>query len=274
MTEQYGILAYPAKHSLSPAIHNAAFEYLGADARFGFLEVPDNELPAFMETVLTEPINGLAVSLPYKEVVMSYMDEIDEDARKIGAVNTIVNKGGVLYGYNTDYIGFTKALEEVAGDIAGKSAVVIGAGGASRGVVYALLKAGAQVSIFNRTKEKANELADYFANLFGVDIGSGSLEEITDSGDILINTTSAWLNDEESKIEDLMPEDLVAGYEFVMDIVYKPLITPLIAAAQKAGAKAITGEKMFLYQAAEQCKLWTGKDAPVEVMETVLNKFL
>ena len=116
MTKKYGILAYPAKHSLSPVMHNAAFKALAVDAEYGVFEVPENELPAFMEQVKHEPIDGFSVSLPYKEVMLNYMNEVDEDARKIGAVNTVVNRGGFLYGHNTDFIGSNTALEEGGGD--------------------------------------------------------------------------------------------------------------------------------------------------------------
>ncbi len=273
MTKQYGILAYPARHSLSPAVHDAAFKCLKIDAQFGFFETPESEIPSFIESVLSEPISGLAVSLPYKELVMNYMNKIDEDALKIGAVNTVVNKGGMLYAYNTDWIGVQKALEESVGDFSGMNAVVIGAGGAARGVIYALLKGGAKVGVYNRTEEKAQELAKYFGDLFGVMVESGGIDKI-DSGDILINTTSIWLENEEAKVEDLMLENVVGRFKTVMDIVYKPLITPLLAAAQKAGSKVITGDKMFLYQAAAQCELWTGEKAPIEVMRETLNNCL
>src|SRR3989338_5066305 len=152
MTKKYGILAYPAKHSLSPVMHNAAFKALALDAEYGVFEVPENELPAFMEQVKHEPIDGFSVSLPYKEVMLNYMNEVDEDARKIGAVNTVVNRGGVLYGYNTDFIGSNRALEEVCGDLNDRKAVVLGAGGAARAIIYGLLKEGSEVVVVNRNK--------------------------------------------------------------------------------------------------------------------------
>lgn len=272
-TKFYGVLAYPAKHSLSPAIHNAAFKALGLEMQFDYFEIPENELVKFMNYVKQEPVSGLAVSLPYKEVVMNYINEIDADALKIGAVNTVVNKDGILYGYNTDWIGVLGALKEVVEDIKGKKIVVIGAGGAARAVIYAALKEEAEVAIYNRTAEKAHKLADYFGKLFKVMVGSGSLEDmLKDSGEILINTTSSWIINKNAKLEELMPEDYVGKFKIMMDIVYKPLVTPLIEAARKRGLGTVTGDKMFLYQAAEQFKLWTGKKAPLEVMGAVLVK--
>ena len=269
MTKRYGILAYPAKHSLSPALHNAAFKALGIDAAFEFFEIPEEDFDGFMKSLVENGISGLAVSLPYKETIMKYLDEVDEAAKEIGAVNTVVNRDGRLYGYNTDYIGVERALEGI--ELKNKSCVVIGAGGAARGVLYALLKKGARVGVYNRTKAKAEELAKYFEKIFAVEIEHGDLQEMTESeGDILINTSSIWL-DGSAKLEDLVPEAYIKKFSVVMDIIYKPLITPLIEAAKKVGASGLTGDKMFLYQAMEQFKLWTGKEAPEEAFSYALE---
>lgn len=278
MTKQYGILGYPAKHSLSPAVQNAAFKALGIDAQFGVFEVAENELPAFMEQVKHEPIYGLSVTAPYKEVIIQYLNEVAEDAREIGAVNTVVNREGLLYGYNVDYIGLIEALKEVCSDLRGRRVCVIGAGGAARAAIYGLLKEGAEVTIFNRTAERAKSLADEFGGMFGVKVGSGGLDEI--GGDILIQTSSIWIADPQAKLEDLISPDVATAmkilqqFEVVMDVVYKPLKTPLIAAAEQLGKKFITGDKMFLYQAMEQFKLWIEKEAPVEVMGEALERVL
>lgn len=316
MTKQYGILAYPAKHSLSPVVQNAAFKEIGIDAQFGVFEIPENEFAAFMEQVRSEPkgvfadaktdlpvthsayspcvISGLSVSAPYKEVIMNYMNEIDEDAKKIGAVNTVVNRGGFLYGYNTDFIGAVKALKDVLVTLRNKKFVIVGAGGAARAVVYGILKEGGIVEIYNRTtrpsgrasqqavrplgrtpSSKAKELADYFGKMFGVEIASGDLKDMTaTSGDALIQTTSIWITEPGSSVESLFPKDFVKKFKVVMDIVHKPLITPVLAAAKDYGIPIISCNRMFLYQALEQFKLWTGKEAPRKVMEDTLNKIL
>jgi len=253
MSKRYGILANPAKHSLSPVVQNAAFKEMGIDAQFGIFEIPQNEFASFMEHVKHDPIYGLSVSSPYKRDVMEYLSEINEDAEKIGAVNTIVNKSGNLYGYNVDYIGINKALEEASGDLEGKKVIIVGAGGAARAAVYGLLKAGAQVSIYNRTTEAAKELASVFSTMFGVNIVSGGLSDMLDAdGDILVQTTSIWISNPGATLEGLLPPDYLKKFEVVMDIVYKPLVTPLIEAAKSFGIKAVTGDKMFLYQAFEQ----------------------
>jgi shikimate dehydrogenase len=275
MTKQYGILAYPAKHSLSPAVQNAAFSSLKIDAQFGVFEIQENELPAFMEQVRNDPISGMSVSSPYKEIIMNYMNEMDEDAKKIGAVNTVVNRGGFLYGYNTDFIGATKALVDATGSLKDKKFVIIGAGGAARAVVYGILKEGGIVEIYNRTSGKAKELADYFGKMFGVKITSGDLKDVVPvTGDALIQTTSIWITKPGSSVEDLFPRDFVKNFKVVMDIVHKPLITPVLAAAAYYGIPIICCDRMFLYQAFEQFKLWTGKEAPREVMEAELRRVL
>lgn len=240
----YGILGFPAKHSLSPVMHNAAFKALGIDARYDVFEIPKNELASFIKRVKEEPIYGLSVTAPYKGDVMKHLDKIDEDARKIGAVNTVVNRDGVLIGYNTDFIGATEALKETVGPLKNKKIVIVGAGGASKAIVYGLQKEGAKVSVFNRTK-----------NRDGVD---GDLKDMLKTdGNILIQATSVLFS--------VSPE-FIKKFDVVMDIVYKPLITPLLKTAQDLGKKIITGDKMLLYQGIAAFKLWTEKEAPIEVM--------
>lgn len=272
--KQYGILAYPAKHSLSPVMHNAAFKALGIDAQYGVFEKQEHELAGFIDEVREEPVSGLSVSLPYKEEIMEYLDEIEEAAQKIGAVNTVVNKGSLLYGFNTDWIGSNRALTEAVGSLEGKVVMIIGAGGSARAIAYGCLQAGAHVFIKNRTKEKADMIAIEFAELFKSHIHSVTLGEMG-TGDILINTTSAWLNGNEDwqdeEIASYLKAEYLANYEAVMDIVYNPLMTPLLEAASEVGCKIITGDKMLLYQACEQFKLWTGKCAPVEVIREALE---
>lgn len=270
--KKYGILAHPAKHSLSPVIFNAAFKEAGIDAQYGVFDIPDVELVHFMENVKHDPISGVSVSLPHKEAVMDYLNEVDEDAKAVGAVNTILNKGGFLYGYNTDFAGSNRALEEACGSLKGKKVVVMGAGGAVRGIVYGLQKAGAEVSVYNRTVSKAEEIG----GAFGVEFGD--LENMKSAGgDILVQASSVWLSSpemSEEELNELFPDEFVAKFEYVMDILYKPLKTPLLAKAERLGCKVITGDKMLLYQAVEQFKTWIGQEAPVEVMEKALENGL
>ncbi|MBI5754249.1 shikimate dehydrogenase [Candidatus Peregrinibacteria bacterium] len=276
--KRYGILANPAKHSLSPVMHNAAFKALHMRAHYEIFEVPENELAKFMKFVRNEPIEGLSVSLPYKEKVMQYLDKINKEALKIGSVNTIVNSEGFLYGFNTDYLASNKALFI---DMKGRHvptkdpiAVVIGAGGAARAVCYGLLKMGIHVWVANRTKEKADAIAIEFAEMFNeAEIHSNDLNDLK-TGDILINTTSIWTKEPKIRIQNLpyfCSSEYVRKFKLVMDLCYNPLETPLIKAAKRIGIEYVTGDKMLLYQAVDQFELWTGKKPPVEVMRDALE---
>ncbi|MBU1151452.1 shikimate dehydrogenase [Patescibacteria group bacterium] len=271
MSKKYGILAYPAGHSLSPVMHNAAFRQLGIDAQYGVFEKDEGELSDFMKYVVAEPVYGLSVSLPHKETIRNFLNEEDEAVQALGACNTVKYQGGFLHGYNTDWVGSNMALEEACGELSGKTAVVIGAGGAARAVVYGLLKAGVKVAaIYNRNKERAQELAGDFSE----EIFAGGLDEMEASADILVQASSIWTLNEEAKLEDLCSLEFIKGFSCVMDLVYKPLLTPLLVAAQDLGKTIVTGEKMLLYQAAKQFEIWTEEKAPIKVMREALENNL
>lgn len=279
MTKQYGILAFPAKHSLSPLVHNAAFKALKIDAQYGLFELKDEELSAFIKQVKNDYISGFSVSLPHKESIIKYLNVVDEDAQKIGAVNTVINEGEILHGYNTDFVGSNQALKEIVGGLSGKKVVILGAGGATRAVIYGLLKEKAEVlAILNRTPEHAFNLAKEFSKMFGVKIESGSLENLHErsfQADILIQTTSIWTlnpNMTEQELPEFCSTEFVENFDVVMDIIYRPRITPLLQVAQRLGKKIIAGDLMFLYQAAKQFELWTKQKAPIEIMREVLEK--
>lgn len=276
MTKTYGILAYPAKHSLSPVMHNAAFKSAGIDAQYGVFEIPENGLQEFFKYAKNEPIYGLSVSLPYKEEVLKYLNVVDNDAKAIGAVNTVTNRGGILYGYNTDFIGCISAIKETMPSLKEKRVVVVGAGGASRAIIYGLLKEGAKVYVFNRHKDKAEKLKEDFSKLFKEKIIAGDLIEMLSIGksDLLIHATSTWITNPNmtmSELENFLPIRFIEKFNYVMDIVYKPLITPLLKAARELKKKFITGEKMLLHQAVEQFKIWTNQNPPVEIMRKALE---
>lgn len=276
--KRYGILANPARHSLSPAMHNAAFKDLHMRAQYEVFEVQENDLPKFMKYVRNEPIHGLSVSLPYKEKIMQYLDKINKEALKIGSVNTVVNSQGFLYGFNTDYLASNKALFL---DMKGRNvpikdtvAVVIGAGGAARAVCYGLLKMDINVWVTNRTKEKADAIAIEFAEMFhNAEIHSSEWGKFG-TGDILINATSVWTKNPKIRMQDLpyfCEREYVKEFKLIMDLCYKPLETPLIKMAKRLGKEFVTGDKMLLYQAVDQFELWTGKKPPIEVMRAALE---
>ncbi len=279
--KKYGILAFPAKHSLSPVIHNAGFQKLGLDSEYKIFEIKESEFADFMIKLKEEDskIRGLSVSLPYKEKVIEYLDEVDEHAKLIGAVNTIVRKENKLIGTNTDFLGSNEALKKVTGNLNGKRIVNIGAGGASRGIIYGLLTEGAKVEIYNRSIDKAKSLSEEFSEKFGVEIKYGDLDEMKKANDaeVLIQSTSIWTlnrNISKEEIEEFLPMDFLNKFGTVMDIVYKPLMTPLLKRAKELGKKIVTGEKMLLYQAIAQFEIWTNKTSPITEMEAALGNAL
>ncbi len=254
----YGIIGWPVSHSLSPAMHNAAFSALGIKAVYGFLPVAPKDLRVAIEGLRALGIKGVSVTVPHKEGVMEYLDEIDDTAREIGAVNTIINQNGHLFGTNTDWLGAKKALEDIT-TLLDKKVVVIGAGGAARAIVYALIKSGAEVVIYNRTLSRARDLAKKFG------VKALSIDELPQAvGDILIQTTSVGLHNNN---KTLVPREILSGFKVVMDIVYVPLDTRLLREAHEIGCKTINGLKMLVYQGVEQFRLWTGKVPPIELME-------
>ncbi len=257
----YGIIGHPVGHSLSPHMHNAAFRALGIPAFYAPFDVTD--LEGAMRGVRALGIKGLSVTVPHKEAIVKYLDLVDKVARKIGAVNTVINRDGTLSGTNTDWIGAVKALKEHL-SLKGKKALVIGAGGSAKAIVMGLVEEGARVHIANRTQEKAEQLGDQFGcSCSGLDL-PGGLEF-----DILINATTVGMG-----VEDAMPveEDVIRGADLVMDIVYSPLETRLLRVARGLGKVTVNGLKMLLYQAVAQFELWTGVDAPIEVMENALKE--
>lgn len=252
-----GIVLHPAGHTRSPRMHNAAYAELGIDAAYLAFDVEPSELGTAMAGIRALGLEQIAVSIPHKVAVMEHLDEIDERARRIGAVNTVTVQNGRLFGSNTDWIGANRALETET-ELAGKRAVVLGAGGGARAVVYGLIEAGATVHVLNRTVEHAESLAKDLAAQ-----GAGPLASLADlPHDILINTTSVGLRSDASPV----PAQHLRADSIVMDIVYDPEKTRLLEDARKCGARPIGGKWMLVYQAAEQLRIWTGRDAPIEVL--------
>ena len=274
-TNIVGLIGHPVEHSFSPPMHNAAFDALNMDYAYVAFDVNPNDLKSAIEGAESLNIKGFNVTIPHKVDVMQYLDELDEVARLIGAVNTIDFKN--LKGYNTDGIGAVKAIEEVT-SIKNKNVVVAGAGGASRAISFYIAKYGAEsLTILNRNEVKAESLASDVSDsgLIG-EVASDSINAIgnyMESADVLIDTTPLGMhpniNDEPIVKADMMDEDLV-----VFDAVYNPNETVLIKEAIKANAKPVYGIKMLLYQGAESFKIWTGKTAPVDVMEKALRNTL
>ncbi len=274
-TNIVALIGHPVEHSFSPPMHNAAFQKLDMDWAYVAFDVNPNNLKSAVEGAKALNIKGFNVTIPHKIDVMEFLDEIDEVADLIGAVNTIDFKS--MKGYNTDGIGAVKAIEEVT-PIKNRNVVVAGAGGASRAISFYIAKYGAEsLTILNRNVEKAQNLAGDVmdSGLIG-EVKSDSISKIgdyVDEADILVDTTPIGMhphvNDAAIVEAGQMHEDLV-----VFDAVYNPNETVLIKEALKAGAKPVYGIKMLLYQGAESFEIWTGKKAPVDEMEMALRQTL
>jgi shikimate dehydrogenase len=271
-TNIVGLIGHPVEHSFSPPMHNAAFKALNMDWAYVAFDVNPLNLNSAINGARSLGIKGFNVTIPHKIEVMKYLDEIDEVAGLIGAVNTIDFKN--MKGYNTDGIGAVKAIEE-ATSIKNRKVVVAGAGGASRAISFYIAKYGAEsVTILNRNVEKAQSLADDISLIDEVKADSiKNIKGHVDDADILIDTTPVGMHPNVSDDAIIsakdMHEDLV-----VFDAVYNPNETSLIKEAIKANAKPVYGIKMLLYQGAESFRIWTGQNPPVDVMEDALKKTL
>lgn len=263
-TDVYGVIGNPVRHSLSPAMHNAAFRDKGINAVYLAFE-PTN-IEDCIRGVRSLGIMGLSVTIPFKIDIIPLLDEVDELAFKIGAVNTVVNRCGHLKGYNTDAAGALRALEEKT-SISNKRAVIIGAGGAARAIGHILKQRGLEIIIANRSIDRGVVLCR------DLDCRFIPLDKLPDaSGDILINTTPVGM----SPHLDIspVPEKTFKKGMVVMDIIYNPLKTRFLAMAEVKGCLVINGVPMFVYQGAEQFRLWTGLEAPVEVMTSAVRREL
>lgn len=245
--------------SLSAKIHNAAYAALGLDYTFVCFGVEDPV--AAVAAIRALGVRGMNVSMPYKTAVMPHLDRIDESALVIGAVNTINNVDGVLTGYNTDYLGAIRALQEVT-ELRDKRIAVIGAGGAARAVVYGCLQAAARVTVFNRSVERGAALAKDLGAQWG-----GSVEAfIAKSFDIVINATSVGF-----KQPDRNPLDgRLASHLIVMDVAFMPVQTALLLQAKALSCSTVAGTRMLVHQACRQIELYTGKVAPIDIMEQAM----
>lgn len=254
-----GVLGFPVSHSLSPKMHQAAFDALGLDYKYELCEVKPEDLGCFMKRMASGEFAGLSVTIPHKESVMQYCAELTEDANEIGAVNTLYFKGEKLCGENTDWYGFTKSLEEDLPDFRDKSYLIFGAGGVARACLYGLKKEGVKnVFITNRTKFKGEKLAAEFGFQF---VHPEDLPE----ADVLVNATSVGLKPDVA----LLTLEELGKFQVVFDLIYRD--TELQIQAKKLGLKVITGLKMFLYQGAKQFELFTDKPPPIEVMRKTLG---
>lgn len=273
MSDAYAVIGWPLGHTLSPVMHQAALDELGLDAAYTALPTPPGTEADRFDDVRTGALAGLNVTIPHKLAAFRAMDRLTTAAERTGAVNTVIRDGPHLLGDNTDPHGFIQALRQFGDfDPAGASVVVVGAGGAARAAVLALLDSGAsRILVANRTSARAHELANDLQASGGAPIHSCALTDTRLSQDLaaaqlLVNTTSVGMAGGPAPASSPVPADGLHPDCFVYDIVYRPAVTPLLAAAQQCGAPTLGGLEMLVMQGAASLEQWTGRPAPARTM--------
>ena len=275
-TRLAAVVANPIKHSISPFIHNSAFEATNTNGVYLAWEVDATELAETVANIRRYQMYGINLSMPYKEQVIPYLDQLSEEACLIGAVNTVVNREGTLIGYNTDGKGFFKSLPSFK--ISGKRMVLLGAGGAAKAILaQAILDGVSQISVFVRSSsmEKTRPYLEKIQNATGFRVDLFALEDVQDlqdsitKADLLVNATSVGMDGSSQPIPTsiVLPEKLL-----VADVIYQPFETPFLKWARNQGNQSINGLGMLLYQAAEAFELWTGKEMPTDQIWELLKQ--
>ncbi len=269
MTSKLGVVGYPLSHSISPAMQQAALDALGIAARFEVWETAPDDLATIVERMRSGDCLGASVTIPHKEAIVALVDEVTPKAHVIGAVNCIVVNGDRLIGHNTDGDGFITALRERAGfDPAGKRALLIGAGGAAKALAHALVSVGiSSLTIANRTRARAKVLASQLgSNVEVVSLDPKDLASPASQADLIVNSTPLGMSSGDSTSISPIPGALIPAESLVNDIVYNPPETPLLRDARSRGARVLGGLPMLIYQGIVAFELWTGREAPVDVM--------
>ncbi|MDI6906734.1 MAG: shikimate dehydrogenase [Thermoanaerobacterales bacterium] len=279
-TRLCGLLGHPVRHSLSPAMQNAAFQAAGLNVVYLAFDVLPSELPAAVAAVRALGLAGVNVTVPHKEACLPLLDELDPEASAVGAVNVVVVRDARLVGYNTDGDGFIRALREAGAEPRGRAAFILGAGGAARAVAVALALAGAaRITITNRTPERAARLAADLTAL-GAQAGTLSWEALAEeapegktavaASELIIQTTTLGMHPRADAVPPL-PARWFSPRHIACDLVYNPRETRFLAAARARGARVVDGLGMLLHQGAASFELWTGQPAPLEVMRRALE---
>ncbi len=269
-TKVCALIGDPVGHSLSPVMHNAAFKELGLDIVYVAFPVKADELEDAIKGARSLGLLGLNVTMPHKHAVIQYLDETDSTAKAMGAVNTILNERGKLFGYNTDGKGAMIALQENRADTKEKKMLLLGAGGAAKAIAFQAAQETEELVILNRTEEKGKQLAELLNKTFGTKVKARTLsvdvlKEELETTEILVNATSIGMSPNVNASP--VPVDLLHSDLCVMDIVYNPLETKLLKDAKNGGAKVVSGLEMLLYQGAVAFEIWTNCPAPVDVMK-------
>jgi len=275
----YGIIGHPVGHSLSPVMHNASFEALGLHATMEVYDIKPESLKDALESFIKLGFGGINVTIPHKQTIIPFLDDIDEEAGIIGAVNTVRFRDGRTEGFNTDAHGFRQTLEPYRSSIEGSRFVVLGAGGAARAVTYVLLRffRTAQIVIAARTASGSKTLVEHFKGFHGSRLAASTLDDphlsrmVRDS-EVIINATPVGMFPKTG-------EAVVEGTEFrdgqtVVDLIYRPLQTELLRRAKQHGARAVSGLEMFIHQGARAFEIWTGKGMDIDRVRILLTGML
>jgi shikimate dehydrogenase len=269
-----GIIGFPLDHSMSPPMHNAGFAALGLDVQYEAWSIRIEELPAAVQRLRGDDMLGISVTVPYKQAVMPLLDAIDPAADAIGSVNTLVKRGRSLAGHNTDKDGFVRSLREAGCDPGGLRALVLGAGGAERAVAYGLVEAGvASIALAGRNAERLRAAATQLeetkprdVTITQVSFDDASLAAAAADAGLIVNTTPIGMRHSPQEGASPLPASALRPGLWVVDIVYNPLETPLLRLAREAGAHAVDGLAMLVYQGMAQQQLWTGREPPRDIM--------
>ncbi len=268
-----GVISAPGKQSLSPVFQQAAFDHLGIAVKYEHWPTPADGLETRVTGLQAPDVLGSNVTIPHKEACLPLVDDYDALVSRVGALNTIHNDRGTLRGYNTDVEGFLRPLRDAYFEPRECTAVIAGAGGAARAVVIALAEAGAaRIAVVNRTLKRAEKLvADLSAAVDPVQLVAApdsreSWRNAATEADLLVNCTSLGTAGTPEQDRSPMPSELLRSQTLVYDLVYQPAETRLILDAREAGARTIGGLPMLIYQGAASFKIWTGKEAPVDIM--------
>jgi shikimate dehydrogenase len=274
-----GIIGDPIEHSMSPVMHNAAFQALGLDYAYVPFKVKSLELRKAIEGIRGLNIRGVNVTVPHKIAVMQFLDRVEPLAEKIGAINTIVNDAGILTGYNTDAAGFLQVLHERSIELAGKRVLLLGAGGAAHSIGNVLAAEKVKLIVLNRMQKIATlkDFARRLAQFYGADV---KVEELTNENlkkaitdvDIMVNATSLGMSPDNDQTP--VPAELLHANLTVFDIIYNPLPTRLLREAKAAGARTIDGLEMLVQQGAVSFEKWTGIKAPIDIMRKSVESIL
>lgn len=273
-TKITGVIGYPVKHSLSPIFQNAAFQYLGLDYVYIPLEVAPEDIGKAVDGIRVMNFAGVNLTIPHKKNVLPYLDDIDSEAKILGAVNTIVNKEGRLKGYNTDGTGFICSIKEKGISLKGKNIFLLGAGGSTYAIAGALVKENvSKIFICNRTEQNAILLKNHilenfqFENIFVIPFNERNTKKHWEDIHILVNTTSVGMSE---KDVPLVNQKFINSLELVYDLIYNRK-TELIKYAERSGIPFLDGLSMLVHQGAVSFELWTGMKAPLEIMKKAVG---